>query len=125
MIIVTTNDIPGYRIAHVFGETFGLTVRSRNIGSNIGAGFKAMAGGELKGITQLLHDCRQEALGRLAAEAQQMGANAVLAFRFETTEFGGTGIEVCAYGTAVGIEPLGSAPAAPPAAPMTPPGPPA
>lgn len=125
MIIVTTNDIPGYRIAHVFGETFGLTVRSRNIGSNIGAGFKAMAGGELKGITQLLHDCRQEALGRLAAEAQQRGANAVLAFRFETTEFGGTGIEVCAYGTAVGIEPLGAAPAAPGTSPATPPGPPA
>lgn len=106
MIIVTSNDIPGYRIAHVFGECFGLTVRSRNIGSNIGAGFKAMAGGELKGITQLLHDCRQEALQRLAAEAQQRGANAVVAFRFETTEFGGSGIEVCAYGTAVGIEPL-------------------
>ncbi|MGC4932906.1 YbjQ family protein [Gordonia sp. DT30] len=106
MIIVTSNDIPGYRIGHVFGECFGLTVRSRNIGSNIGAGFKAMAGGELKGITNLLHECREEALGRLSAEAQQKGANAVVAFRFETTEFGGSGIEVCAYGTAVGIEPL-------------------
>lgn len=108
MIIVTTNDIPGYRIGHVFGETFGLTVRSRHIGANIGAGFKAMAGGELKGITTLLHECRQEALQRLATEAQAKGANAVVAFRFETTEFGGTGIEVCAYGTAVGIEPLGA-----------------
>ena len=56
-----------------------------------------MAGGELKGVTQLLHDCRQVALQRLATEAQQRGANAVVAFRFETTEFGGTGIEVCAY----------------------------
>lgn len=106
MIIVTTNDIPGYRITYTFGECFGLTVRSRNIGSNLGAGFKAMAGGELKGVTQLLHDCRQEALQRLATEAQQRGANAVVAFRFETTEFGGTGIEVCAYGTAVGVEAL-------------------
>ncbi|HEY9311664.1 YbjQ family protein [Williamsia sp.] len=106
MIIVTTNDLPGYRIAHTFGECFGLTVRSRHLGSNIGAGFKAMAGGELKGITTLLHECRQEALSRLSAEAQQRGANAVVAFRFETTEFGGTGIEVCAYGTAVGVEPL-------------------
>ncbi|GAC66351.1 YbjQ family protein [Gordonia soli] len=104
MIIVTTNDIPGYRIAHVFGECFGLTVRSRHIGSNIGAGFKAMAGGELKGITSLLHECRQEALQRLATEAERRGANGVVAFRFETTEYGGTGIEVCAYGTAVGIE---------------------
>ncbi|MGW0036615.1 YbjQ family protein [Gordonia sp. NPDC003376] len=108
MIIVTTNDIPGSRIVHVYGECFGLTVRSRHLGSNIGAGFKAMAGGELKGITNLLHECRQEALSRLAAEAQRVGANAVVAFRFETTEYGGTGVEVCAYGTAVGIEPLGA-----------------
>ncbi len=106
MIIVTTNDLPGYQIVHTFGECFGLTVRSRNIGSNIGAGFKAMAGGELKGITQLLHECRQEALHRLATEATNLGANAVVAFRFETTEFGGSGIEVCAYGTAVGAQPI-------------------
>lgn len=105
MIIVTSNDIPGYRIANTIGECFGLTVRSRHLGSNIGAGFKSMVGGELKGITQLLHDCRQEALSRLATEAQQRGANAVVAFRFETTEYAGTGIEVCAYGTAVVIEP--------------------
>ena len=106
MIIVTTPEVPGFRILGTYGEVFGLTVRSRNIGSNIGAGFKAMAGGEMKGITQLLTECRQEALHRLANEAQNRGANAVAAFRFETTEYGGTGIEVCAYGTAVAIEPL-------------------
>jgi len=106
VIIVSTNDVPGSRITHTYGETFGLTVRSRNVGSNIGASFKALAGGELKGITQLLHDCRQEALSRLGQEAEARGANAVVAFRFETTDFAGTGIEVCAYGTAVTIEPL-------------------
>lgn len=106
MIIVTTPDVPGFRILGTYGEVFGLTVRSRNIGSNIGAGLKAMAGGEMKGITQLLTECRQEALHRLATEAQNRGANAVAAFRFETTEYGGTGIEVCAYGTAIAIEPL-------------------
>lgn len=115
MLIVTTNEVPGYRIAATLGECFGLTVRSRNAFSNIGAGFKAMAGGELKGITTLLHDCRQEALQRLAAEAGQRGANAVVAFRFETTEYGGSAVEVCAYGTAVGIEPIGGGPV-PPAA---------
>ncbi|MDO7868139.1 YbjQ family protein [Nocardioides jiangxiensis] len=103
MIIVTTNDVPGARIEQTFGEVFGLTVRSRNIGSNIGAGFKSLAGGELKGITSLLHDCRKEALARLAAEAEAIGANAVVAFRFETTEYAGSGVEVCAYGTAVRI----------------------
>lgn len=110
MIIVTTNDIPGFRIMGTYGECFGLTVRSRHIGSNIGAGFKSIAGGELKGITQLLIECRQEALGRLATEAQNRGANAVVAFRFETTEYNGTGIEVCAYGTAVYAEQLQAAP---------------
>jgi len=104
MIIVTTNELPGYRIDHVFGEVFGLTVRSRHLGSNIGAGLKSLAGGELRGITQLLHECREEALNRLAAEAQGKGANAVVAFRFETTEYAnGGGVEVCAYGTAVGV----------------------
>ncbi|NLG44949.1 YbjQ family protein [Gordonia sp. (in: high G+C Gram-positive bacteria)] len=107
MMIVTTNELPGYRIEHVFGEVFGLTVRSRHIGSNIGASFKAIAGGELRGITELLHEARNEALARLGAEAQAKGANAVVAFRFETNEYAGTGgVEVCAYGTAVGVRPL-------------------
>ncbi|UIN30157.1 MULTISPECIES: YbjQ family protein [Microbacterium] len=104
MIIVTTNDVPGRTITEVHGEVFGLTVRSRHIGSNIGASFKALAGGELKGITELLQQTRTEALSRLAAEAQQKGGNAVVAFRFETNDYGDTGgVEVCAYGTAVTI----------------------
>lgn len=105
MLIVTTNDVPGHRIDEVLGEVFGLTVRSRNVGSNIGAGFKSLVGGELKGITKMLHDSRQEALERLTAEAEAKGGNAVLAFRFETTEYAGTGTEVCAYGTAVRVSP--------------------
>lgn len=104
MIIVTSNDIPGHTITNVIGEVFGLTVRSRNVGSNIGAGFKSLVGGELKGITTLLQSSRQEALARLAAEAEAKGGNAVTAFRFETTEYAGTGVEVCAYGTAVVID---------------------
>jgi uncharacterized protein YbjQ (UPF0145 family) len=110
MIIVTSNDVPGARITKTFGECFGLTVRSRHLGSNIGAGLKSMVGGELKGITQLIGECRKEALSRLAAEAAALGANGVVAFRFETTEYAGTGtgtgIEVCAYGTAVTLEDL-------------------
>ena len=81
MLIVTTND----------GEVFGLTVRSRHIGANIGASFKALAGGELKGITELLHETRIEALSRLSAEAEGKGANAVVAFRFETNDYGDSG----------------------------------
>ena len=106
MIIVTTNDVPGHRITQVYGEVFGLTVRSRHIGSNLTAGFKSLAGGELKGITELLQESRAEALSRLQAEAEQKGGNAVVAFRFDTNDYGDSGgVEVCAYGTAVTIEP--------------------
>lgn len=103
MLIVTTNDIPGYVIEEVLGEAFGLTVRSRHVGSNIGAGLKSLVGGELKGITKMLHDSREEALERLAEEATSKGANAVVAFRFETNEYAATGTEICAYGTAVRV----------------------
>lgn len=105
MQIVTTNDLPGYVVEEVYGEVFGLTVRSRNIGSNIGAGLKSLVGGELRGITKMLQDSREEALARLGEEAIAKGANAVLAFRFQTNEYEGMGAEICAYGTAVRVRP--------------------
>lgn len=95
------NELPGYEIQEVFGEVFGLTVRSRNIGSQIGAGFKALVGGELKGMTKMLAAGRLDATARLVEEAEAKGANAVLAFRFDTSELGSTWTEICAYGTAV------------------------
>jgi uncharacterized protein YbjQ (UPF0145 family) len=101
VIITTTNDLPGYRIEEVLGEVFGLTVRSRNIGSQIGAGFKSLVGGELKGMTKMLGEGRMHAQERLEEEAGARGADAVLAFRFDTSELGGTWTEICAYGTAV------------------------
>jgi uncharacterized protein YbjQ (UPF0145 family) len=101
MLIVTTNDLPGYEIQEVLGEVYGLTVRSRNIGSQIGAGFKSLVGGELKGMTKQLAEGRDHASERLTEEAESKGANAVLAFRFDTSELGSTWTEICAYGTAV------------------------
>jgi uncharacterized protein YbjQ (UPF0145 family) len=101
MIVSTMNDLPGYRIEEVFGEVFGLTVRSRNIGSQIGASLKSLVGGELKGMTKMLADGRTHAEERLVEEAQAKGANAVIAFRFDTSELGTTWTEICAYGTAV------------------------
>ncbi|HLM86613.1 MAG TPA: YbjQ family protein [Solirubrobacteraceae bacterium] len=101
MIISTMNDLPGYAIEEVFGEVFGLTVRSRNFGSQIGAGLKSLVGGELKGMTKMLASGRQDATDRLVAEAEAKGANAVIAFRFDTSELGSTWTEICAYGTAV------------------------
>ena len=101
MIITTMNDLPGYEIEEVIGEVFGLTVRSRNVGSQIGATLKSFVGGELKGMTKMLADGRQHAQQRLVEEAESRGANAVIAFRFDTSELGTTWTEICAYGTAV------------------------
>ena len=103
MIVTTMNDIPGYTIDDVYGEVFGLTVRSRNLGSQIGAGFKSMVGGELKGMTKALVDSRTEVIERMVAEAEQKGANAIIAMRFDTSEMGGNWTEICAYGTAVRV----------------------
>jgi len=105
VLITTTNDLPGYEITEVLGEVFGLTVRSRNIGSQLGAGFKSLVGGELKGMTQNLVDSREEVIQRMVEEAQTTGANAVLAFRFDTSDMGGNWTEICAYGTAVRASP--------------------
>lgn len=95
------NDLPGYEITEVLGEVFGLTVRSRNLGSQIGAALKSLAGGELKGMTKMLAQGREHATERLVEEAEAKGADAIIAFRFDTSELGSTWTEICAYGTAV------------------------
>jgi uncharacterized protein YbjQ (UPF0145 family) len=82
---------------------FGLTVRSRNIGSQVGAGFKSLLGGELKGMTKALVDSRAQVTQRMIEEAEAKGANAVVAMRFDTSEMGGNWTEICAYGTAVRV----------------------
>jgi uncharacterized protein YbjQ (UPF0145 family) len=103
VLIATTNDLPGYEVTEVLGEVFGLTVRSRNIGSQLGAALKSLAGGELKGMTKNLYDSRNEVVGRMVAEAEARGADAILAMRFDTSEMGDTWTELCAYGTAVKV----------------------
>jgi len=101
MLVVTTNDIPGWEIQRVCGEVFGLTVRSRNVFSQMGAGFKSMLGGELQGMTKNLIDSRNEVMRRMLESARQRGGNAVIAMRFDTSEMGDVWTEICAYGTAV------------------------
>jgi uncharacterized protein YbjQ (UPF0145 family) len=103
MLIVTTNDVPGYQVDEVVGEVFGLTVRSRNAFSQLGSGLKSIIGGELRGMTQTLSESRNQAMQRLIDEAAARGANAILAMRFDTSEMGGTWTEICAYGTAVRV----------------------
>jgi uncharacterized protein YbjQ (UPF0145 family) len=107
MIVTTMNDIPGYEVDEVFGEVMGLTVRSRNIGSQFGAGLKSILGGELKGMTKALVASREQVRQRMIDEAEAHGANAIIAMRFDTSEMGGNWTEICAYGTAVKVRKAG------------------
>ena len=101
MLISTMNELPGHQIDEVIGEVFGLTVRARHVGSQLGASLKSIVGGELRGMTKMLAEGRSEAMERLAEACEQAGGNAVVAFRFDTSELGTTWTEICAYGTAV------------------------
>ena len=103
MIVTTMNDIPGYEVDEVYGEVMGLTVRSRNVGSQIGASLKSILGGELKGMTKALVDSRHAVMERMQQEAEAKGANAIIAMRFDTSEMGPNWTEICAYGTAVRV----------------------
>jgi uncharacterized protein YbjQ (UPF0145 family) len=103
MIVTTMNDIPGYEVDEVYGEVMGLTVRSRNIGSQIGASLKSILGGELKGMTKALIDSREQVMQRMIEEAETKGGNAIIAMRFDTSEMGPQWTEICAYGTAVRV----------------------
>jgi len=104
IIVSTMNDLPGYRVVQVHGEVFGITVRARNAFANVGASFRTMFGGEVKGYTQMLSDSRLEAVERLRFACAQVGGNAVLAMRFDTGEIADIMNEVAAYGTAVTVE---------------------
>ncbi len=122
MFMVTTNDVPGYRVTQVLGEVMGLTVRSTNFGQGFTAGFRALGGGEIPEFTKLMYESRYEVMNRMWAEAVQRGANAVIAMRFDSGSLGSFS-EMCAYGTAVVVEPIdGASPA--PAQPAAPPAPP-
>ena len=105
LIVVTTPFVSGYRVTRVIGATFGLIVRSRGLGQNIFAFFRAWGGGEIKVYTNLLDQVRHQALQRLAEHAKSLGANAVVSVAFDTSEMGGSMTEVLAYGTAVVVEP--------------------
>jgi uncharacterized protein YbjQ (UPF0145 family) len=94
MLVVTSNDISGYQIRAVFGEVFGVTVRARNVGAGFTAGLRSIGGGEIPEMTQLLLQSRNEAMGRMIYQAQQRG------------EIAGRWTEICAYGTAVWVDPV-------------------
>jgi len=104
MIVVTTENISGYKVKEVKGQAFGLIVRSRGLGGNIIAGLRSLVGGEIHEYTSMLEDARKQALDRLVKNATTMGANAIVMMRFDSSEIGQNMGEVVAYGTAVIIE---------------------
>jgi uncharacterized protein YbjQ (UPF0145 family) len=106
MLVTTTNEIPGWQIQRVIGEVFGLTVRSRNALSQMGAGLKSIFGGELQGMTKNLAESRNEVMNRMLEAARTRGGNAVICMRFDTSDMADTWTELCAYGTAVVAVPI-------------------
>ena len=101
VVMVTTNYIPGKKITKVIGTTWGITVRSRGLGGNIVAGLRSLAGGEIKEYSKMLSDARNTAMERLRDAAEQVGANAVIEMRFDSSDIGQVMTEIVAYGTAV------------------------
>lgn len=105
MILVTSDEVPGREIETVFGLVRGNTVRARHLGRDILAGLKNMVGGEIDDYTKLLAESREQALDRMAAEAQARGADAIVGLRFATSEIASGASEFLAYGTAVKLVP--------------------
>ncbi|GAA4302157.1 YbjQ family protein [Compostibacter hankyongensis] len=105
-LITTANELAGYRITGYLGLVRGITVRSRSIFGNIAGGFQTLVGGKISIYQELCEKTRQEALDHLVTHAIQMGANAVIAMRYDANEIMSGVTEVLAYGTAVTVEKL-------------------
>lgn len=104
MHISNIETVPGHNIVKTYGLVQGSTIRAKHMGRDIMAGLKNIVGGELKGYTELLHESRNEALKRMVAQAQEMGANAVVNVRLSTSSVAQGAAEILAYGTAVVVE---------------------
>ncbi len=102
--ITTGNEIPGKKIVKVLGVVRGSTVRARNIGRDIGAGFKNLVGGEIKTYTEMTAHARDEAFNRMVNDAINLGADAVIGVRFMTSMVMQGASEMLAYGTAVKLK---------------------
>jgi uncharacterized protein YbjQ (UPF0145 family) len=104
MILTNIEMVPGKTIVEHYGLVQGSTIRAKHVGRDFMAGLKNIVGGELKGYTQLLKESRKEATERMIAEAQQLGANAIINIRYATSSVTQGAAELFAYGTAVRVE---------------------
>jgi len=104
VIVTTASEVPGAKVAKVLGVVKGNTVRARNIGRDIGAGFKNIVGGEVKTYTDMTTNARDEAFNRMINQAIDMGADAIIGMRFMTSMIMQGAAEMLAYGTAVKLK---------------------
>jgi len=104
LLLTNLESVPGRHIAEHYGLVSGNTVRAKNVGRDIAAGFKNLVGGELKGYTELLTEARQQATARMIEQARALGANAVLNVRFSTSSVAQGAAELYVYGSAVRVE---------------------
>ena len=104
VIVATTNDLPGYRVVRTLGLVRGITVRSRSIFGTIGGALQSLVGGNISLFTSLAEKTRQEALDLMVQHAEEMGANAIIAMRYDANEITDGITEMLAYGTAVVVE---------------------
>ncbi|MDL2246671.1 heavy metal-binding domain-containing protein [Methanobrevibacter sp. OttesenSCG-928-K11] len=104
--ISTANDIPGYKIIETKGFAYGLTVRSRGAGGQIAGGLRSLVGGEIKEYVQIMEESRNEAVERLIEHTKKMGANGLIAVRYDSNDISNVMQEILAYGTAVVVEKL-------------------
>ena len=104
MLVTTTNEIEGHRVTKYLGLVRGITVRSRSVLGNIGAGFQSLFGGNISIYTELAEKAREEAYELMVQHAAQVGANAVIAMRYDANEITDGITEVLAYGTAVVVQ---------------------
>lgn len=109
MIVVNTETVPGRTITQLLGLVQGNTIRAKHLGRDIAASFKNLVGGEIRGYTELLTEARREAVTRMMAQAEQLGADAIVNVRFTTSAVTSGAAELYAYGTAVKLEVLASA----------------
>lgn len=104
MIVVTTENVAGYKVKETKGQVFGVVVRSRGLTGNILAGLRSIVGGEITEYTELLEEARRHAVDRMVQNAGTMGANGIIMMRFDSSEIGQVMSEIVAYGTAVVLE---------------------
>ena len=104
MLIITQEAVSGKKIVKTLGLVRGNTIRARNIGRDILAFFRNVVGGEIVEYTKMIAESREQALDRMVDEAEALGANAVVGFRFTTSSMMDGAAELLAYGTAVIVE---------------------